>query len=74
MWKAVVGKFRGRVGGWHWREVGLHFATSAYNTDALPVLSSLVRASAPTADALATESWDLRRAAPGLGNWAVPED
>ncbi|CAK0898422.1 unnamed protein product [Prorocentrum cordatum] len=74
MWSTALNKFRERVGGWQWSDMGLHFAAAAYNSYALPVLSFLVQVAAPTDDVLAAESWALRRAAPGPGNWAMPED
>ena len=67
-------KFRERVGGWPWNTMGLHFATAAYNTYALPVLSFIAQVASPSEEALDAEAWALRRAAPGPGNWATQED
>ncbi|CAK0811150.1 unnamed protein product [Prorocentrum cordatum] len=74
LWSSAVRKFRERVGGWPWNTMGLHFATAAYNTHALPVLSFIAQVANPSEEALDAEAWALRRAAPGPGNWATQED
>ena len=54
--------------------MGLHFATTAYNMYALPVLSFAAQVASPSEEVLGAEAWALRRAAPGPGNWATQED
>jgi len=73
-WNPALQKFKERVQGWNWSELGLFFATVAYNTYALSVMAFTSQVSFPTEQVLEVERWALRRAAPGPGNWAVPID
>ncbi|CAK0890248.1 unnamed protein product, partial [Prorocentrum cordatum] len=73
-WDRAAARFQDRVSGWPWPELGLHFATFVYNVYALPVLSFTAQIADVDVAVGELEKWALRRAAPGPGNWAMPED
>ncbi|CAK0837112.1 unnamed protein product, partial [Prorocentrum cordatum] len=74
IWHTAVKRFRERVEGWTWSEMGLHFATVPCDTYALPVLPFIAQAALPSQEALLAEAWATRRAAPGPGFWCVQSD
>ena len=47
-WRATLARLRSRVEGWPWAELGLHFATVAYNTYIVPILAFAGQTAAPT--------------------------
>ena len=54
--------------------MGIHFVILAYNVYAFPALAFTAQIAAPDERVLELEAWALRRAAPGPGNCATPND
>ena len=73
-WKGALAKFQDRIRDWPWSKLGLHFATTVYNTYAMSVLGFIAQIANPTEQTRKVEAAGLRRAAPGPGNWATPTD
>ena len=73
-WDRAICRFKERVSDWQWSSLGLNFSILAYNIYVLPTLAFTAQIAHPTAQVLEVEAWALRRAAPGPGCWATPED
>jgi len=73
-WSRAIKKFRARVGAWNWSEVGLFFASAAYNTYVLSTMGFTAQITEVDERARMAEAEALRRAAPGPGNWVSVED
>ena len=73
-WERAAAKYAERIKAWPWSSLGLHFATTVYNTYALPVLAFTAQVARTSEHIKNLESHGLRRAAPGPGVWATNAD
>ena len=68
-WDKPLRKFHDCAKWWGRSGVGLHYATVAYSTYALPILSFVGQLCAPPREAFEAEEKALRAMCPGPGNW-----
>ena len=73
-WQKAIDKYKQRAALWGALSLGLQWAAKTYNIYAISVLSYLAQLEAPPPEAYRAEVSALRRAAPGPGSWAIPQD
>ena len=73
-WEKAVQKYKDRAELWGKQGTGLFYATTAYNTYVITVLSFIGQLENPPEAVLEAEKSALRRIASGPGNWILPSD
>ena len=67
-------RFKQKIAGWDWASLGLHFTATVYNTYLLSSILFPAQIARVSKEVLELETWALRKAAPGPGNWCSNED
>jgi len=73
-WDRAIASLRARMDMWPWSQLGMQYATHAYNVFAFSVMGFVAQLENPSDQALAAEREAVARVAPGPYNWNVPED
>ena len=73
-WQKPIIKYSQRCNNWQSINQGIYFATTAYNTFAVSVLSFIAQLEVPSKEVLAAEAVGLFRMTPGAKDWRNRQD